>query len=637
MIILSVLNVTKSFGVNQVLTDASLTLQTGRRLGLVGVNGSGKSTLLRIIAKEDTADSGTISIAKGMQIGYLAQQGIEADSRTVWEVLEQVFAHVHEMEARLRKLEEDMARHHEDEALLTRLSSAYAALTDAFEEAEGYAWRSAIQGVLAGLGFSRAQWDQKVDSLSGGERTRLSLARLLLQKPDILLLDEPTNHLDLAALGWLEQYLQAYKGAVLLVSHDRYFLDVVCTDIVELLFGQTEQYEGNYSRYQRQRAERFEVRQRAYDHQSKEIERQKAIIAQLRSHGQEKLIKRAKSREKVLEKMEKLSRPQDEKQVRFAFSARRRTGDDVLIVKNLSKAYQERVLFSELSLHLRAGDRVALIGPNGVGKSTLLKLITRVIQPDAGTIRYGANVDIGYYDQHQQKLNPDKTVLDELWDSFPRMEPTALRSILGCFLFTGDDVFQPIHTLSGGERGRVALTRLMLEENNFLLLDEPTNHLDMDSREVLEQALEDFPGTLLTVSHDRYFINRLATCILEMQPDGVRLYLGNYDEYLEKKKREALGFIEDAEQRSKTAIAKERKKDRQAVELRKAAKARQGMLEERITRLESDITAQENLLAEPALYSNPDKMVEAVQKLKAMQGEVTSLYDQWAELDMEED
>ncbi|MDL2317576.1 ATP-binding cassette domain-containing protein [Eubacteriales bacterium OttesenSCG-928-A19] len=630
---MSVQNIRKSFGVNDVLTDATLTLQEGRRLGLVGANGSGKSTLLKILAGLDSADGGSVTLARGTQIGYLAQHGMVSEGQTVWGELEQVFAHVHEMEARMRALEEDMAEQHEDEAAFARLSAQYAHLMDAFEEAEGYAWRSAISGVLVGLGFPRSQWEQSVDVLSGGERTRLSLARLLLQKPDLLLLDEPTNHLDLDALSWLEQYLLSYRGAMILVSHDRYFLDAVCTDIAELLFGETEQYEGNYSRYLRLRTERFESRQRAYDLQRKEIQRQQAIIDRLKSYNREKSLKRARSREKVLAKMDRLDRPEDERQVRFSFRARRRTGDDVLILKDLEKGYDGRTLFEALSLHLRAGDRVCLIGPNGVGKSTLLRLIVKEEKPDAGVIRYGANVDIGYYDQHQSGLHPDKTVLDELWDDFPLMAQSDLRSILGCFLFTGDDVFQPIRTLSGGERGRVALTRLMLEEDNFLLMDEPTNHLDMDSREVLEEALEDFTGTILTVSHDRYFINRIANRIVEMRPDGVSLYLGNYDDYLDKKRQEAQGISDEGPQKTRTQADKEKKRDRLARAEEKARHMEMAALEEAISAQEEAIATQESLLATPEVYASPERAREAALALREMQAALESLYEQWASMD----
>ena len=635
MIVLSVQNVKKSFALNEVLCGASLTLQDGRRLGLVGANGSGKSTLLKIIAGLDTPDDGSVILSRGLTIGYLAQQGMVTEGLSVFEELRQVFRPIHEMEARLRALEREMAEKHEDEDAFSRLSQQYASLTDAFERADGYAWKSAIQGVLSGLGFSRAQWDQRVELLSGGERTRLCLARLLLQKPDLLLLDEPTNHLDLSALSWLEQFLQGYKGSVLLVSHDRYFLDAVCTDIAELLFGEIEQYEGNYSRYQRLRAERFEARQRAYDLQRREIQRQQAIIERLKSYNREKSLKRARSREKLLAKMELLDRPQDERQVRFSFDARRRTGDDVLILKGLAKGFDGRTLFEGLNLHVRAGDRIALIGPNGVGKSTLLKLIAKEETQSEGTIQYGANVDIGYYDQHQQHLHPDKTVLDELWDDFPQMQQADLRSILGCFLFTGDDVFQPIRTLSGGERGRVALTRLMLKKDNFLLLDEPTNHLDMDSREVLEEALEDFPGTLLAVSHDRYFINRIFNRVIEMRPDGVSFYLGNYDEYLEKKRMEALGEADDGPQRTKTALEREKKRDRLNREAEKAKRARVEAAERAIVKAEEAIAAQEALLASPEVYTSPERAREAAVALRRLQTELERLYEAWEALEME--
>lgn len=633
MIILSVQNIKKSFADNEVLRGASLTVQSGRRLGLVGANGSGKSTLLKIIAGLDTQDSGTMTMAHGTQVGYLAQQGMVTEGLTVWEELERVFAPVFEMEAGLRRLEAEMAERHADGDAFRRLSEQYARLTDAFEEADGYAWRSAIQGVLAGLGFSKDQWDQRVELLSGGERTRLCLARLLLLKPDLLLLDEPTNHLDLQALNWLEGYLQSYKGAILVVSHDRYLLDAVCTDIAELLFGEVEQYEGNYTRFLRLRGERFEARQRAYDQQQKEIARQKQIIATFRSFNREKSIKRAESREKVISKMEVLERPQDERQIRFAFSARRRTGDDVLILKGVEKGYEGRTLFEALDLHIRAGDRIALIGPNGVGKSTLLKIIAKDETPDAGTVRYGANVDIGYYDQHQRHLHPEKTVLDEVWDDFPQMQQAQVRGILGCFLFTGDDVFQPVKTLSGGERGRVALTRLMLRQDNFLLLDEPTNHLDMDSREVLEQALEDFGGTLLTVSHDRYFINRLANRIMEMRPDGVALYLGNYDDYLEKKRLEALGDAEEGAQRTKTSLEKDKKRERLAREAVKALRVKREQVEADIEKLEKDIAAQESLLADPIVYASPERAREAAHTLRRMREDLEALYAAWAKLE----
>lgn len=615
----------------EVLSGASLTLQHGRRLGLIGANGSGKSTLLKILAGLDTPDSGGVTLSRGMRVGYLEQQGALPEGATVWQALEHVFDFLHEIEAKLRRLEAEMTERHGDQEAFDRLAQQYASLTDAFEDADGYAWQSAIQGVLKGLGFTQPQWGQPAASLSGGERTRLCLARVLLQKPDLLLLDEPTNHLDLAALAWLEQYLQSYKGAVVLVSHDRYLLDAVCTDIAELLFGKIEQYEGSYTRYQALRLERFESRQREYDAQQKEIARQKQIIATLRMFNREKSVKRAESREKILAKMERVEKPKDEKQIRFEFIARRRSGDDVLMIEDLAKGYEGRTLFERLNLHLRAGDRVALIGPNGIGKSTLLKIIARDETPDAGAIRYGANVDIGYYDQHQQRLHEEKTVLDELWDDFPQMEQARLRGVLGCFLFTGDDVLQPIHTLSGGERGRVALTRLMLRQDNLLLLDEPTNHLDMDSREVLEQALEGFAGTLLMVSHDRYFINRLASHILEMGTDGISLTLGNYDDYLAGKNTEFSG--EPEEQKTRTALEKEKKRDRQTREAEKAKGAKLQALEAAIAAKEAELAAREAAMARPEVYASPERAKEAARAHRALKAELGGLYEAWTEME----
>ena len=499
MIVLSAQNIAKSFGINAVLKDVSLTVQQGDRIGLVGVNGCGKSTFMRIIAGLDSPDSGEISLVRGTKIGYLAQQDMVTSGASVWAELERVYEPVFEMEKKLRALEEEMTRVHTDPAQFNRLSSEYDKLTRRFEDADGYAWKSMVSGVLNGLGFKPSQYEQRVDSLSGGEKTRLCLARLLLQKPDLLLLDEPTNHLDMETLSWLENYLSAYRGSVLVISHDRYFLDHVCNGMVEILMGSSEQYNGNYTRYIAQREERFETRIRAYELQQKEIERQQAIIARYRMFNREKSIRAAESREKALDRMEKLEKPVDERAIRFQFEARRRTGEDVLMINEVSKSFGEKHLFSDFSLHVRAGDRIALIGPNGVGKSTLIKLITGDVPSDTGDIRYGSNVDIGYYDQHQGALHPEKTVLDEVWDRFPRMEQSDVRGALGMFLFTGDDVFQPIKTLSGGEKGRVALTALMLRKDNLLLLDEPTNHLDMDSREVLEDALSGFGGTIITV------------------------------------------------------------------------------------------------------------------------------------------
>ncbi|MCL2544392.1 MAG: ABC-F family ATP-binding cassette domain-containing protein [Clostridia bacterium] len=628
MIVLSAQGVRKSFGANEVLKGVDLTLQQGQRMGLVGVNGSGKTTLLRLLAGEDHPDAGQIHIARGLRVGHLAQQGGVAPHSTVWQELERVFAPLMQIEGRMRALERDMAGAQADGEAFAKISAEYTRLNDAFEQGEGYAWRSAIQGVLSGLGFTRPQWEQPAAQLSGGERTRLFLARLLLQKPDLLLLDEPTNHLDLEASQWLESTLQSYKGTVLVISHDRYFLDAVCTCLAELLMGAAEQYAGNYTQAMRQREEQFEARMKAYHLQQKEIERQQAIIARYRMFNREKSVRAARSREKALARMDKLDQPQDERAIRFSFRARRRTGEDVLRLRGLSKSFGPRALFQALDLHVRAGDRVAIIGPNGVGKSTLLKLITGQEEADSGTVRLGSNVDIGYYDQHQAGLHPGKTVLDEVWDRFPRMEQTDVRGALGLFLFTGEDVFQPVHTLSGGEKGRVALTELMLRGDNLLLLDEPTNHLDMDSCEVLEAALAGFQGTIVAISHDRYFINRIADRVLEMRADGVTEYLGNYDDYYERKHRPA--DPEEATQRTRTEIGKERKRERLSREQARAVRGRVAELERGIQAREAEVAGIEARMADPAVRADGAAIAELSHAYQAAKDALAALYEDWA-------
>ena len=627
MIILSAQHIAKSFGVNAVLRDVSLTVQQGDRIGLVGVNGCGKSTLMRILAGLDAQDGGEISLVRGLRVGYLAQQNMVTSGETVWNELQKVYEQVFAMEKKLRELEDEMAHAHTDVQRFAQLSADYDRLTQRFEEADGYSWKSMVSGVLNGLGFKPAQYDQCVDSLSGGEQTRLCLARLLLQKPDLLLLDEPTNHLDMETLQWLENYLAAYKGSVLVISHDRYFLDHVCTGIVEILMGASEQYNGNYTRYIAQRQERFESRMRAYEIQQKEIERQQAIIARYRMFNREKSIRAAESREKALDRMEKLEKPVDERAIRFSFEARRRTGEDVLQLTEISKSFGEKHLFHDLTLRVRAGDRVALIGPNGVGKSTLIKIIVGEEKPDTGFIRYGSNVDIGYYDQHQSTLHADKTALDEIWDRFPQMEQSNVRGALGMFLFTGDDVFKPIHTLSGGEKGRVALTALMLRKDNLLLLDEPTNHLDMDSREVLEDALTDFGGTIITVSHDRYFINRIANRIIEMQPDGVTEYIGNYDDYIERKNRPVA--VEAEAGKTKTELEKEKRREKLSRQALRQLKIRAQEAEKAVGVKEAEIAELEAQMADPSLYSDAQKSADVQRAYQKAQQALQTLYEQW--------
>ncbi len=628
MILLSLQGVTKSFGTNEVLRDASLVLQDGQRMGLVGVNGCGKSTLMKIIAGVESSDGGSITMQKGLRLGYLAQQGEVAEGRTVLEELESVFEPVVEMERQLRRMEEQMAECGDDMTRLSRLGSQYDALTLEFERRNGYGWKSTVQGVLAGLGFRREQQNQLASLLSGGERTRLCLGRMLLTAPALLLLDAPTNHLDLKSIAWLEEYLRTYRGAVLLISHDRYFMDHVCDRMCELLQGVTECYDGNYTAYMAQRAERFEIRMKAWELQQKEIARQEAIIARYRQFNREKSIKLAESREKRLEKVERLEKPKDESAIRFRFETRRRTGDDVLMIDELSMGFDGRTLFEHVKLHLRAGDRVALIGDNGVGKSTLIKCIVGEQKPDSGTIRFGAGVDLGYYDQHQAHLHEEKTVLDEVWDDFFRLDQTEVRGALGLFLFTGDEVLMPISTLSGGEKGRVALTKLMLRKDNVLLLDEPTNHLDIASREVLEDALENFPGTILAISHDRYFINRFADRVCVLETGGMKEYLGNYDDYFEKINREQAPDSETAGM-TRTAIEKEKRKSREEEKRIKERKLALQNAEKAIAAAEEEAADLEARLADPSTYADPDKAAALAKAYQAKKDEIDRLYAEW--------
>ncbi len=633
MILLSLQNVTKSFGLNTVLRDVNLSLQQGRRMGLTGVNGSGKSTLFKLISGDMTPDEGSISLMKGAKVGLLTQEADIQSDLTVQQELERVFEPLRQMERKLRELEAEMAEKHQDPEEYARLSRSYSNLMERFESSGGYEWPSRIQGVLAGLGFARGREDQPARVLSGGEKTRLCLARLLLTQPDLLLLDEPTNHLDLKSTQWLEETLKKYRGSVLVISHDRYFLNAVCDCMAELSLRRLTQYEGNYDQFSVKRRANLERQMKEYKLQQAEIARQEAIIQRYRMYNREKSIKAAESREKRLEKMERLEKPQTEQKVRLSFETRRRTGDDVLMIRDLAKGFEGRELFENFNLHLRAGDRVAIIGPNGVGKSTLLNIIARRLPADRGTVDFGANVDLGYYEQHQTHLHPDKDILRELWDDFPRLELDRVRGVLALFLFTGDDVYQPIHTLSGGEKGRVSLAKLMLRHDNFLLMDEPTNHLDMDSREVLESALEDFDGTLLTVSHDRYFINRVANRVVEMTPEGAREYIGNYDDYLEKKRQEEAGELEEATLgKTRTQLDKEKRKARLKQEGERALRQKLKAAEEAIGAMEQKIAALEAEMGDPDTYRDPERAQQVAREHRQAQEELDGLYENWEAL-----
>ena len=625
MILISVQEIQKSFGVHEVLRSVTFSLQKGEKMGLVGVNGCGKTTLMRMIAGEMQPDGGTIHRNKDLRVGYLAQLDDIPLTDTVWGALLKVFEPIRVMERRMAEIEKLLESADPETAL--RLSSEYQRLTESYNAQQGYAYEGEILRVLNGLGLKPEMHQRQVSTLSGGERTRLSLAKLLLQKPDIILMDEPTNHLDLEAIEWLQDYLTDYKGSLLLISHDRYFLDHVCTTMGELLGGKMIKFTGNYTEYMKKRTADFETRMKAYELQQKEIQREQAIIERYRSFNREKSIKAAESREKRLAKVERLEKPVEEQHVRFSFDARRRSGEEALEVRELSKSFEGQPVFQNLSFKLRTGDRVALIGPNGVGKSTLFRILTHQINPDHGSVRFGTNIDIGYYDQHQQNLNPQNTILDEVWNAFPKLEQTRIRSALGLFLFTGDEVFEKIEKLSGGERGRVALTKLMLKQDNLLLLDEPTNHLDMDSREVLEDALRDFPGTILAISHDRYFINRFAEKVMVMEKDGVTEYLGNFDDYIEKRDRPRPPVSSLEDEPTRTAQTREKKKTRQQNALLRELKSAVAQAEAAIERNEQELARLEAQLARPETYNDLEAMRRLTESYQAEQDKTESLYE----------
>ena len=626
MILISVQDLEKGFGVHEVLRGVTFSLQKGENMGLVGVNGCGKTTLMKLIAGEMQADGGSIHMSKDLRIGYLAQLDDIPLTDTVWGALLKVFEPVRAMERRMQDLEEQLQHLADDPETAMRLTAEYQRISDDYNEKQGYAYEGEMLRVLSGLGLKPEMHDRQVATLSGGERTRLSLAKLLLQKPDIILMDEPTNHLDLEAIEWLQDYLTEYKGSLLLISHDRYFLDRVCTTMGELLGGKMIKFTGNYTEYMRKRTADFETRMKAYQLQQKEIEREKAIIERYRSFNREKSIKAAESRQKRLDRIQLLEKPVEEQHVRFSFQARRRSGEDALEVRELSKSFDGRPIFQDVSFKLRTGDRVALIGPNGVGKSTLFHILTGQMHPDQGAVRFGTNIDLGYYDQHQDSLNPEQSILDEVWNAFPKLEQTRIRGALGLFLFSGDEVFDQISQLSGGERGRVALTKLMLKQDNLLLLDEPTNHLDMDSREVLEDALADFPGTILAISHDRYFINRFADKVMVMSDNGVTEYLGNFDDYIEKRNRPKPP-VSTGDEVTRTAQIKEKKKNRQQSAILRELKQAVRKAEEAIEQNEQELARLEAALADPATYNDMERMRQLTEAYQQEQDKTEALYE----------
>ncbi len=633
MIILSCNNLTKYFGVDIILEKITFSLQAGERVGLVGVNGAGKSTLFKILTGQLPYDTGDLFIAKTTSVGYLEQSGGYTEGNTILDEALTVYTWLIEMENSLRRMELEIAdlSDSNNAQALEELMNQYSTLLEKFDRNNGYGFRSTVRGVLKGLGFQELDFQQPVAQLSGGEKTRLSLAKLLLSKPDILLLDEPTNHLDIEAVEWLEGFLRDYSGTVLLISHDRYFLDQLVTRVLEIERHQLISYNGNYSEFVQRKRIMQEQQLREYQNNQKEIERQKDIIRRLRQHGTEKLINRAKSREKQLSKLEIVESPQHmQKKAKISFHSQNRSGNDVLQVEALGKNFSDFQLFENVSFDLYRGERAALIGPNGIGKSTLFKMLLEETDISSGTVQIGHNVEIGYYDQEQRNLNPDNTIINEIWEDYPLMKETEVRTLLGSFLFHDEEVFKSIASLSGGEKARLSLLKLILSKSNLLLLDEPTNHLDILAKEVLEEALLNYDGTILVISHDRYFLNRISSKIIELGKEGSDIYLGNYDYYYAKKKEleESLDEM-PAEEKTKTQQKEDRRREKEEKNRLKERKANRDRLEASIMQLEEDLTKLQEDLCKEEIYANPDKSKEVNQEITTLQIEIENLYAEW--------
>ena len=646
--ILSCQNISKSFGTDEILKNVSFHIEANEKAAIVGINGAGKSTLLKIIMQKETPDTGEVILAKDATIGYLAQYQDVSGHRTIYEEVLDAKKNIIEMEERLRGMEAQMnaLTGQELEALL----DGYHRLSHEFELLGGYTYRSEVTGILKGLGFVESEFDRQMSELSGGQKTRVSLGKLLVTKPDVLLLDEPTNHLDMESIQWLEGFLMNYKGAVVIVSHDRYFLDRVVTKVVEIFQHQGYVYQGNYTEFAKKKAKIREDLLKQYYNQQREIKHQEEVITKLKSFNREKSIKRAESREKMLDKIERLEKPTDENtDIHIVLEPDVTSGNDVLTVEHLRKAFGAHTLFTDLSFEIKRGERVALTGNNGTGKTTILKIINELIPADGGTIVLGSNVHIGYYDQEHQLLHMEKTIFEEIADDYPQLNHTKIRNVLAAFLFTNDDVFKRIADLSGGERGRVSLAKLMLSDANFLILDEPTNHLDITSKEILESALNQYTGTVFFVSHDRYFINQTATRILDLTGGTIVNYIGNYDYYLEKHDELTRIYVEaepkaQAAQMTEQTVAQDgsgtdKKADWQA---QKAEQARIRKLEntlkkaeERIAELEDLIAGIDEECADPANATNSAKLGELTGRQNEYRSELEKCYEEWEQESME--
>ncbi|WP_195238474.1 ABC-F family ATP-binding cassette domain-containing protein [Romboutsia sp. 1001285H_161024_C4] len=633
MIVLSCNNLNKSFGIDSILENVSFTVNEGDKIGIVGVNGTGKTTLFKVISGIYGYDSGDIYTSKDCEIGYLEQHTNFHSNNTILEEVLEVFKDLIEMENYLRNLEVKIAEEsaNPNSNKLEKIMDEYSHKLEKFSDMNGYGYKSEAKGVLKGLGFSDDDMNKPIDVLSGGEKTRVLLGKLLLRKPTLLLLDEPTNHLDAEAIEWLEVFLKQYKGTVILISHDRYFLDQVVNRVFEIHNKRLKSYNGNYSDFVKASIVEKEIEQKKYEDQQKEIKKQEESIERLKAYGREKHIKRARSKEKMLAKVDVLDKPDGKrKRARIEFNPSVTSGNDVLQLRDISMGYGEKILFKDINLDIYRGEKVALIGANGIGKSTLFKIIMNELTPFSGDVKFGTNVNVSYFHQEQKTLNLENTIIDEIWNDNTHLTQTTLRSMLGAFLFEGEDVFKKISTLSGGERARVAILKLILSKANFLLLDEPTNHLDIDSKEVLEEALCGYTGTVFTISHDRYFLNTVVDKILVLDETGITEYLGNYDYYLEKKKQvqEMSNNVEVVE-KTKTQLKDEKRKEREQREIEKKNRIKRQNIEKEIEETESEIEELDVLLCQEEVYSNPDKSREVSQKKSSLEDKLSTLYEEW--------
>ena len=641
MIMLSCNNVSKSFGVETILEDISFSVNEGDKIGIVGVNGTGKTTLFKVITGIFPHDKGDIFTTKNCRLGYLEQNTNFYSEKTIYDEVVSVFSDLIEAEEELRSLEHQIASLSAKESSsgdqLKKAMDTYGKKYEEFEKKNGYAYKSEVRGTLKGLGFSDEEMNKPVNVLSGGEKTRVLLAKLLLSKPSLLLLDEPTNHLDADAIEWLEAFLRSYEETIMIISHDRYFLDQSVNRIFEMENKRLISYNGNYTDYQKQAKINREIRLRQYENQQRDIKKQEESIERLKAYGREKHLKRARSKEKMLDKVDRLDKPQElKKKARFNFVLRHHSGNDVLKAQGLGKSFGDRKLFEGVDFDLYRGEKVALIGPNGVGKSTLFKIIMGDESQDQGEYKLGQGVDIAYFHQEQKSLNLENSIIDEVWDDNPHMTQTEVRNLLGAFLFEGEDVFKSIRSLSGGERARVAILKLILSKSNLLLLDEPTNHLDIDSKEVLEDALKEYEGTLLTISHDRYFLNTVVDRILVLKPNGIEEYLGNYEYYQNKKKEESeksyLAEMEDLPSKTKTQIKEERRREKELKKNENKAKKLIKDIEVEIELLEKQIGGLDYMLCQEEVYTSPERTREVNQEKSDLEKRLSKLYEKWEQI-----